>query len=203
MKLDQSRIVSAALDLVADDGLDKFSMRKLAQRLDVQSPAFYWHIGDKAELLALMARHIHAEVRAKVPPVPDWRDWLITFGRMLRNAMLGLRDGARLCACSTVDAADLKDRNLNDAEIEDIANAITQPLVSRGLKRSDALAFHGAVMSLALGWAIHQQNRYRNELISKLYNIDDAFETSLIAMVNGFSKNIQEKAKSKTVSVPE
>ena len=65
----------------------------------MQSPALYWHVRTKQELLDAMAGEIisSAELRPPAPGEP-WPDWLAGRARAYRQAMLAHRDGARLVA---------------------------------------------------------------------------------------------------------
>ena len=92
------RIVAAAFRQLEADGLDGLTMRRLAAALGVQAPALYWHVGDKAELLGLMARDIYAAAYAGVTGAASWREWLRSFGEALRRSLAAHRDGVRLCA---------------------------------------------------------------------------------------------------------
>jgi AcrR family transcriptional regulator len=49
--LTKSRIYATALQLIAQDGMARFSMRKLAQHLGVEAMALYKHVANKAALL--------------------------------------------------------------------------------------------------------------------------------------------------------
>jgi len=60
LSLDQ--LVEAAIALLDEEGLDGLTTRALAARLGVQSPALYWYIRDKGELLDLVADAICAPV---------------------------------------------------------------------------------------------------------------------------------------------
>ena len=50
MALDRQRIITEAIGVLDENGLDGVTVRKLAQRLGVQAPTLYWHIRNKAEL---------------------------------------------------------------------------------------------------------------------------------------------------------
>ena len=91
--LDVDRLIDAAFAQLEEQGLNALSMRKLAARLNVQAPAIYWHVKDKAELLGLMARRIHVPAYADVTHAENWRDWLRQFGRALRRSFLSHRTG--------------------------------------------------------------------------------------------------------------
>ena len=48
-------LVNAALEILADDGVEGVSLRKVAQKAGVSATALYTHFKDKRELLAIMA----------------------------------------------------------------------------------------------------------------------------------------------------
>jgi AcrR family transcriptional regulator len=50
-RLTRPRIYAAALQLIAEQGVAEFSMRKLAQRLGVEAMALYKHVANRAALL--------------------------------------------------------------------------------------------------------------------------------------------------------
>src|SRR4029077_19910430 len=69
--LSRARLVSEALGLVQEEGLDALSMRGLADRLNVKAASLYWHVRDRRELLELLAESILGRV---APPSPGaWR----------------------------------------------------------------------------------------------------------------------------------
>jgi AcrR family transcriptional regulator len=69
------------------EGLDGFSVRRLADGLGVTPMALYWHVADRAELLELVGHAVLAEVT--VPPrVGDWRAQLRDVHRALLAAIL-------------------------------------------------------------------------------------------------------------------
>jgi TetR/AcrR family tetracycline transcriptional repressor len=97
----QQRIIDAAIDLLNEDGLNNFSLRKLAGMVDMKAPALYWHFKSKEALIDYMAEAIlQAEFKDLEPRQTDelWQDWLIKTCMRLRNAMRAHRDGARVVA---------------------------------------------------------------------------------------------------------
>ena len=92
-------LIETGLRLLGEVGLDGLTVRRLATELGVQSPALYWHVRTKQELLDGMAGAIIAS--AELRPLRDdetWQEWLAGRARAYRRAMLGHRDGARLVA---------------------------------------------------------------------------------------------------------
>jgi TetR/AcrR family tetracycline transcriptional repressor len=98
--LDRDTIVTAALKLLNEVGLDGLTLRRLAQALGVRAPALYWHVRDKRELLDLMAARITLDCRPITDPGPGetWQDTVVANGCAQRHSLLAYRDGARLVA---------------------------------------------------------------------------------------------------------
>jgi len=91
------RLVEAALDLLQEVGLDSLSTRRLAARLDVKSPALYWHVHNKNELLALLSDAICAEMALPPRRLP-MRDRLRAIAEEYRRVLIAHRDAFRLFA---------------------------------------------------------------------------------------------------------
>jgi len=77
--LDVERIVTAAIDLADEHGLDGASMRGVAERLGVTPMALYKHVTDRSHLVDEMLDHVLADVvptsaSGSYPDdVTDWR----------------------------------------------------------------------------------------------------------------------------------
>ncbi|MEH0564452.1 MULTISPECIES: TetR/AcrR family transcriptional regulator C-terminal domain-containing protein [Streptomyces] len=101
--MNRETVVTEALDLLDDVGLDTVSTRRLAKRLGVEQPSLYYHFKTKKDLLAAMAEaamapHAHAALPGDED---DWRSWFLDNSRSFRRTLLMRRDGARLHAGST------------------------------------------------------------------------------------------------------
>ncbi|SCG06383.1 transcriptional regulator, TetR family [Streptomyces sp. MnatMP-M27] len=101
--MNRETVVTEALDLLDDVGLETVSTRRLAKRLGVEQPSLYYHFRTKKDLLAAMAEAAMApHANAPLPsPDDDWRDWFLENSRSFRRTLLMRRDGARLHAGST------------------------------------------------------------------------------------------------------
>jgi len=179
--LDRHVLVQAAFAQLEEDGLEGLSMRRLAARLGVQAPALYWHVGDKAELLGLMARDIYAAAYAEVPTASDWSLWLRLFGRALRASFASHRDGARLCSVARPPPA-------SDPAAH--AGMIAAPLTSLGLAEKHALSCQAAVISFTLGWESFEANGPMRDFLCQIMDFDATFESGLDALVNGLAAEI-------------
>ncbi|MGW5450465.1 TetR/AcrR family transcriptional regulator C-terminal domain-containing protein [Nocardia sp. NPDC003979] len=95
----REQIVTAALELLDEQGMDALTVRALAARLDVKAPALYWHVRNKQELLDEMATFVMRRVTdalAAIPRGADWRADVSAYARVLRSEYLRHRDGARI-----------------------------------------------------------------------------------------------------------
>ncbi|MFF2097666.1 TetR/AcrR family transcriptional regulator C-terminal domain-containing protein [Streptomyces sp. NPDC058202] len=101
--MNRGTVVTEALELLDDVGLESVSTRRLAKRLGVEQPSLYYHFGTKKDLLAAMAEAAMApHADAPLPsPEDDWRAWFQENSRSFRRTLLMRRDGARLHAGST------------------------------------------------------------------------------------------------------
>ncbi|SDJ90405.1 TetR/AcrR family transcriptional regulator [Streptomyces indicus] len=88
--LDREGIVSAALALADEGGLDAVSVRKVAARLDAGPMRLYRFISTKEELFDLMVDAVQAEILAEGEgdPAGDWRDVLSALAHRTRCAAL-------------------------------------------------------------------------------------------------------------------
>src|SRR5438876_12310675 len=71
--LTRGQIVNAAIDLLDADGLEGLTMRALGERLGSAATAVYWHVGSKANLVALAGDHVWNEVELPDLATVDWR----------------------------------------------------------------------------------------------------------------------------------
>ncbi|WP_344308515.1 TetR/AcrR family transcriptional regulator C-terminal domain-containing protein [Brevibacterium samyangense] len=85
--LSREAIVIEAVALLDEQGIDRLTMRRLAERLNVTSTALYWHVNTKEDVLDLAFDHIFGSV--EIPPLTDdWHSAVRTLLRRWRAAML-------------------------------------------------------------------------------------------------------------------
>ena len=72
--LSRDQIVKAAIELLDAEGLEGLNMRELGRRLGSAATAVYWHVGSKANLIALAGDRVWHEVALPDPAAAGWRD---------------------------------------------------------------------------------------------------------------------------------
>lgn len=89
-------IVSAALDIVGEGGLDALTMRRIGDRLGFQLPTIYRLFDSKQVLLDHMAEAILGGALETPLDESDWETKTKDLASGLRRAILAQRDGARI-----------------------------------------------------------------------------------------------------------
>ena len=150
--LSRQTLVETALRLLDEVGLEGLTVRRLAAELGVKSPALYWHIRTKQELLDSMAEKIILAAGLGPPDEGEaWQDWLVRRARASRQSLLAHRDGARVVA----DAA-----WLSPATISRFNDELTA-MVDRGFTPVLALRTITAVSQYVTGFVLQEQARAR------------------------------------------
>lgn len=80
-------IVDAATAFIDEHGLDTFTMRALAERMQVYPTALYWYVGSKSRLVALSATRLFAQVTVRADDGISWQSWLRSSAWAVRDAM--------------------------------------------------------------------------------------------------------------------
>lgn len=107
MKLTTDRIIDAGMAVFAGTGYHGFSMRQVADRLDVHAGSLYYHVPNKAALLQLMADRVARQAYdagtatlARLPGEEGWRARVAAQAVALRRSILQHPGGAIMLAGS-------------------------------------------------------------------------------------------------------
>lgn len=98
MKIVREDVVTKALALLDEVGIEGLTMRKLAEALKVQAPSLYWHFPKKIALLEAMADALLEPVGRGLPEAQPWEERLRVIAGDLRRALLSRRDASRVFA---------------------------------------------------------------------------------------------------------
>lgn len=139
VRLSRERILEAARAVVAADGLDALSMRRLARELDVWPMSVYRYFRDKDELLDAVAASAAGAIRRPRPDRP-WREQIHELLEQAREAMAG-ETGLRL------------PRAFLSPEVLQFSEAGLEILRQAGLSAEQAASAWRAVWSYTYGFA--------------------------------------------------
>ncbi|WP_416965209.1 TetR/AcrR family transcriptional regulator C-terminal domain-containing protein [Streptomyces sp. Agncl-13] len=146
MGISRAAVVDAALDVLDEQGLDKVTMRAVADRLGVQHNTVRWHAENKQRLLVLMSDAILAGLDVVALP-EQWEERVRALARWTRRALLAHRDGARL----------LSGIATTETNTYRLADTMIQTLLDAGFPPRTAAWANWTVFYLILGITQEQQ----------------------------------------------
>jgi TetR/AcrR family tetracycline transcriptional repressor len=143
-QLTRERVVTEALTIIAEDGVQALTMRTLAARLGVVPGALYHHVRNKQQLQDLVLDNVLAEVDLRLDSSPPWTEQLKLLAHRLRTV---LEDHPGV-------AGILKTRDPLGPHSLALAEAFLGPLQAAGFADRDAgLAFF-LLVDYAIGFAV-------------------------------------------------
>jgi AcrR family transcriptional regulator len=87
--LTQEAIVEAALRVLAKEGADKLSMRRVAEELGTGPASLYWHVASKDDLVNLLVDRVASEVQVPEPDPEHWQEqlkkWMLQARRVFKR----------------------------------------------------------------------------------------------------------------------
>jgi TetR/AcrR family transcriptional regulator, tetracycline repressor protein len=147
--LTQEQVVTRAVELLAEAGLQALTLRRLAGELGVSAPTLYWHVRDKRQLLDLMAEALVARAGRRSPAPAHgqpWWDWLAERARLQYRALVSHRDAALVVAGNRPTEASLP-------EIEQVLAS----LVAAGFPPIEAGRTVLSIANYVIGCAVERQ----------------------------------------------
>lgn len=91
--ISKEEIINVSLEIIQRDGLDKLSMRKIADELNIKGASLYWHFKSKNELLEQIADEICKKIEFPSSKL-SWDEQIIQLSHNLRKLFLEYRDSA-------------------------------------------------------------------------------------------------------------
>jgi TetR/AcrR family tetracycline transcriptional repressor len=143
-QLTRERVVDEALTVIAHDGAQALTMRRLAARLGVVPGALYHHVRNKQQLQDLVLDNVLAEVDLDLDPSLGWTEQLKVLAHRLRQ-VLEAHPGI---------AGILKTRDPLGPHSLAVAEAFLSPLQTAGFgDREAGLAFF-LLLDYTIGFAV-------------------------------------------------
>jgi AcrR family transcriptional regulator len=150
MRAGREPVVRAALALLDREGLEGFTLRKVAAELGVQAPTLYWRFRNKQDLVDEMATQVLLDCAAELEkaPLPNaWPELTRRNARALRAMLLRYRDGARMVAGTRV----------RSPKVYRYMEATLGVFADGGVRPDEAALFLMTVTAFVTGFTIEQQ----------------------------------------------
>ncbi|GIP47858.1 TetR family transcriptional regulator [Paenibacillus sp. J53TS2] len=86
-QVSEDRILEASWVLLGDEGIEKFSLRRLADRLGIQAPSLYWYFKNKQDLYQRLANQVSKIILEEFHSEGDWKEQLTGLAVTVRNVL--------------------------------------------------------------------------------------------------------------------
>ncbi|MFJ4253952.1 TetR family transcriptional regulator [Microbacterium sp. NPDC090003] len=164
-------VVDAAMSVLAENGIAGLSMRRIADELDVQVSALYWHFPNKQALLAAVSARI---VSGEPDAEPDAAD-LAGIATALRDRLLAHQDGAEVVSSSlALGLLDLPARR-----------RLVESALAAGLVDAAAGVAADTLVHYVIGFTFHEQQRVHAAVVGAADPTVDLSPARLAAPVGG------------------
>lgn len=146
-------MVSTALELLNEVGLEGLTLRRIGKELDVQAPALYWHFKNKQDLLDAMATEMLRRMTALQEAEggfahATWQEMLAGSHRALRRVLLTYRDGAKVYSGT----------RFTDTSYAVPMERYLASLVGAGFTPGEAARAYYTVYCFTIGYVIEEQS---------------------------------------------
>jgi TetR/AcrR family tetracycline transcriptional repressor len=148
--LNREAVVRTGLRVLNEVGLEALTLRKIADELDVQPPALYWHFKSKQDLIDEMATTLLTDGIEAIPPDIEWRAFAVMYGEGLRQLLRRYRDGAKMFAGTY----------LTDTSVYRHQEAALQIFKNGGFALADAAGALHTIYCYTIGFVIEEQAVY-------------------------------------------
>ncbi|MFF7291037.1 TetR/AcrR family transcriptional regulator [Microbacterium sp. NPDC008134] len=142
-------VVDAAMRVLAENGIAGLSMRRIADELDVQVSALYWHFPNKQALLAAVSTRIVTDESDAATDADSDAAALADTATALRDRLLAHRDGAEVVSSSlALGLLDLPARQ-----------RLVAAALAAGLTDAAADVAADTLVHYVIGFTFHEQQR--------------------------------------------
>jgi AcrR family transcriptional regulator len=143
-RLKREQLVSAALDLIDEEGGDALTMRSIASRVDRQVSSLYNHVGSRAELIELVRARIVASIDTSAFHGRPWDAALEAWARSYLTAFAAHPNVIPLLATTPI----------RDPSTLEMYETVVAALLAGGWPARDAVAVMRTVEAHVLGSAL-------------------------------------------------
>ncbi|AIQ63264.1 transcriptional regulator [Paenibacillus stellifer] len=86
-QISEDRILEASWELLGEDDIEKFSMRRLADRLGIQAPSLYWYFKSKQKLYYRLANQVSKIILEELHSEGNWKEQLTVLAVTVRSVL--------------------------------------------------------------------------------------------------------------------
>ncbi|TBL77386.1 TetR/AcrR family transcriptional regulator [Paenibacillus thalictri] len=86
-QISEDKILEASWKLLDEEGIEKFSLRRLADRLGIQAPSLYWYFKSKQHLYQRLANQVSKIILEEFHSEGDWKEQLMGLAVTVRSVL--------------------------------------------------------------------------------------------------------------------
>ncbi|MEK0314984.1 TetR/AcrR family transcriptional regulator [Cohnella sp. 56] len=86
-QMTEDKILEASWALLGEEDIERFSMRRLADRLGIQAPSLYWYFKSKQDIYQRLANQISRMIVEEFHAEGDWKAQLEGLAITIRNVL--------------------------------------------------------------------------------------------------------------------
>lgn len=86
-QISEDKILEASWELLGEEGIEKLSMRRLADRLGIQAPSLYWYFKSKQKLYQRLANQVSKIILEEFQAEGDWKEQLSALAATIRSVL--------------------------------------------------------------------------------------------------------------------
>lgn len=86
-QISEDKILKTSWELLGEEGIEKFSMRRLADRLGIQAPSLYWYFKSKQNLYQRLANQVSKMILEEFHSEGDWKEQLTELAVTVRRVL--------------------------------------------------------------------------------------------------------------------
>lgn len=86
-QISEDKILEVSWELLGEEGIEKFSMRRLADRLGIQAPSLYWYFKSKQNLYQRLANQISKIILEEFHSDGDWKEQMAGLAVTVRSVL--------------------------------------------------------------------------------------------------------------------
>lgn len=86
-QISEDKILETSWELLGQDGIEKLSMRRLADRLGIQAPSLYWYFKSKQNLYQRLANQVSKVIVEEFHSEGDWKEQLTGLAVTVRSVL--------------------------------------------------------------------------------------------------------------------
>ncbi|ANF98835.1 TetR/AcrR family transcriptional regulator [Paenibacillus bovis] len=87
-QISEERILEASWELLGEDDIEKFSLRRLATRLNIQAPSLYWYFKSKQDLYQRLANQVCKMILEEFDSDGDWKQQMTEIAAVIRRVLM-------------------------------------------------------------------------------------------------------------------